>query len=30
MSLQTGGSYDTSAQRPITDANARRIVQMNA
>jgi Domain of unknown function (DUF4832) len=27
---ETGGSYDTSTQRPITDANAQRIVQMNA
>lgn len=27
---QPGGPYDTSTQRPITDANARRIVQMNA
>ena len=27
---QAGGPYDTSTQRPITDANARRIVQMNA
>ena len=27
---ESGGPYDTSTQRPITDANARRIVQMNA
>lgn len=27
---QPGGPYDTSTQRPITDANARLIVQMNA
>jgi hypothetical protein len=27
---QSGGPYDTSTQKPITDANARRIVQMNA
>ena len=27
---QSGGPYDTSTQRPITDANARRIVNANA
>jgi hypothetical protein len=27
---QPGGPYDTSTQKPITDANARKIVQMNA
>jgi hypothetical protein len=27
---QSGGPYDSSTQQPITDANARRIVQMNA